>query len=206
MIWDPEQNADAPHSAIVSRITAELNAACAGEINPMEVEEVALAVECFLEQEHDCNVASSDHLVMLTSQALRSIGHGAAARRLLVFGTGLVRPAEWEVSAGDRMWVLDLKQITVRSGASLELIFFGSLNMILESVAEIWDETRGRGVLGLRHVFPTLADLLGGNANRLDVMAMSEELRATCTGRLEQMGARRRWEDIPRIINLDVQG
>ena len=75
--------------------------------------------------------ASAGEPKMLASQALRSIGHGATARRLLVFGTGLVRPAEWEISAGDSMWVLDLKQITVRSDASLELIFFGNIHKYL---------------------------------------------------------------------------
>ncbi len=206
MIWDPDAASDRSDSAIVSHISAEIKAVCGDDLaeNQANVKELARAVEVFLEKEHDSPLVDSKYLVMLASRALSSIGEGDVARRLLVFGTGLVRPSVWEVSGGKAMWILDLKQMTVKDDSSLELFFFGCLNIVLDSIADIWDETKGEGTLGLQNVCPAAAGLLGKVGKKKEVWALAGEIRALCSKKLDQIRAARGWQAAPEVINLDI--
>lgn len=206
MIWDPNTTSEPDDSAIVSYITAGITMVC-GENVPVDsctIKELARAVESFLQQECDCSFADSKYLVMLASHALSSIGERHVARRLLVFGTGLVRPAQWEVTGEEAIWVLDLKQMTVRDDGFLELVFFNSLNIILESIADVWDESSGQGVLGLRHVYSTSLALLGCSRKKREAMALAEEIKTLCSGKLGEIRDERGWKDSPLVMNLDI--
>jgi hypothetical protein len=140
---------------------------------------------------------------MLSSRALTSIGEHRAAQRVLVHGTGLVRPAQWEVTGGDAMWVLDLKQITVLSDTCLELVLFQSLNLIVETLADVWNETAGRGVLGLRHVSSAASRLLGREDGK-QLEEMAREIRGVCEDKLAKIAGERGWDDTPSIMDLDL--
>lgn len=196
---------DRTQSAIVAHLTGELESVCGEEltIDADNVQELARAVECFVEEEVGGDAVDSKYLVLLASRALTSLGEGTAAQRMLLFGTGLLKPAEWEVSGSAAMWVLDLRQMTVRDDAGLELVFFGSVNMILEAMAYLWDASEGSGVLGLRHVCLTAASILGDGARDVDVFALAQELRSMCSAKLEQIGQERGWSSLPHVLNLD---
>ena len=204
MIWDPHALHDEPQrSAVVAHIASEVGAVCGGVLSgPESVEEMARAVEQFLEQTGAGEAVDANYLVMLASQALSSLGENGAARRLLLFGSGLVRPSEWEVSGDRAMWVLDLKQIAVREDAALELILFNSLNMILDAIADVWDASRGDGVLGLRHVCQS-ATLLLGAPTAPQVARLSEEIKTACVRRLERLESARGWSRHPDVMDLD---
>jgi|GEM_PF-1629164 len=206
MIWNPNSKFRAGMSPVVSHITAEIADVCGdGEsMDPSNVEELAKAVESFLEHEQDGVAADSRYIVMLASKALTSIGEGTAGRRLLVFGTGLVKPSEWEVTGDDEVWVLDLKEMVLNENSPLELIFFGSLSMVIESIAEIWDKGRGRGVIGLKNVFSTAVALLGSNCDVRNATVLVDEIRLVCEKKLEQLREERHWESVPRVMNLDI--
>lgn len=206
MIYIPDAEQERAGSALAKQISAQVSELGGLELlgDPGGLEEVARAVECFLERNGGDGSVESRHVLMLASQALSSVGEGAAARRLLVFGTGLVRPSEWEVVAGDRMWVLDLRQMTVRADDSLEMVFFGSLNIVLEAMADIWDETGGEGVLGLRNVCAAACALLGSDACRKRVDALVDEIHNAARTKLNHLGALRGWDEIPQVMNLDL--
>ena len=146
----------------------------------------------------------SHYLVMLASRALSSLGKGCAARRLVVFGTGLVKPAEWEISGGNAMWILDLKQITFALDDRLEMTLFASLRAVLEAIADGWDDSSGRGTLGLRHVIGAAAQLLGAREASGQVADLATEIRQRCRSILEQLGAERGWQETPEIVDLDI--
>ncbi len=167
--------------------------------------EVATAVAAFLESRggHE-QVVDSGYLVMLASQAMSAVGEVADARRMLVFGSGLVRPSEWEVTGGDEVWTIDLHRITVADGAPLELVFFNALGMVIESIADVWDTTSGRGVLGLRHVCLTALSLLGGKRRKGAVQSLVEEIKGVCGDRLARVRQQRQWASCPVIMNLDI--
>lgn len=205
MIWDPHSG-DATAATIVSQICTELETAGAAGmlLPPGHIEELAQAVGYFLEEQGSGGAADSRYVVMLASKALSSLGECEQARRLFLFGTGLIRPSEWDVTGDDAMWVLDLRQMTVHSDASIELLFFCSLNIVLDSIAEVWDRTDGHGLLGLRHVCSAACALLGEPGAKKAVAPLVEEIKDLCRRKLGQIGAERGWHDTPKVMNLDI--
>jgi hypothetical protein len=167
------------------------------------IREVAEAVTQYLRERGDGGAPDAAAVSMLACRAFTSIGERDAARRVLVFGTGLVRPAQWEVTGHEKMWVVDLRSFTVRNGGNLEMVLFGSLMIVLDATAEVWDSTGGQGVLGLRHVCATASALAGVGAEPRAVAGLADEIRDVCAMKLRQIGRGRSWHGVPRVMNLD---
>jgi len=205
LIWIPN-SLDGRDASIVNHIERVIAESC-GESLALDddlASELAQAVAEFMEQHHDSGAyVDSGYLVMLASRALSALGRTQAAHRLLLFGSGLVRPAEWEFVGGCEVWTLDLKQITVKHSAMLEIVFFNGLNIVLSSVSEVWEKSSGCGVLGLRHVCRTATELLGGGS-RQGVAALADEIKSRCRDKLAQIGAERNWKSVPEVVNLDL--
>ena len=203
MILDPTRTSPLD-SAVISHIVSGIADVCdATMADSSDVVELARAVEHFV-KEGDRAATDSDHLTVLASKALTSIGNVCAARRLILFGTGMVRPSEWIITGFETAWVLDLKHITVRIDSSLELVFFTNLDTIVESIADIWDDSEGRGVLGLRHVCAAASSLLGSGEDKKKVAGLAAEIKALCSSRLEQVREVRGWKSAPVVMNLDM--
>ncbi|NQU40712.1 MAG: hypothetical protein HQ523_12220 [Lentisphaerae bacterium] len=205
MIWVQEE-LQGEESGVFDHLVLQIESMCAmeRETDIADASEVARAVECFIE--HDCSETRLDAraLVLMTSRGLESVGRAGVARRFLLHGTGLVKPSEWEVSRGDTMWVVDLKQLTVLDGAPLELIFFTGLGIIIETLSDIWDSTQGRGVLGLRNVCSTAEMLLGYGGKLAEIVSLSGEIQRHCHDRLDRLCRDRGWQERPEIMNLDL--
>lgn len=206
MIYDPQNRHRYLSSPIISHITGEISSMCGNDFSVTfdNTEELARAVEYFIQADKKYAAIDSQHLMILTSQALSSLGEGLFARRLLILGTGLVAPAEWQMTGDKAMWILDLKRMTVRSDVGLELILFNALNVILDSIADVWDETDGHGFLGLRHVCRTASALLGKSKKDKTAQFLAAEIKGRCEKRLEQIGRDREWKRAPDVVNLDV--
>ena len=200
MIWMPVEP-QGEESGVFDHLVLQIESMCAmeSETDIADASEVARAVECFVEQ--DCGEARLDAraLVLMTS-----VGRTGVARRFLLHGTGLVKPSEWEVSRGETMWVVDLKQLTVLDGAPLELIFFTGLGIIIETLSDLWDSTQGRGVLGLRNVCGTAEMLLGQGGKLSDIVSLSDEIQRHCNDRLDRLCRNRGWQERPQVMNLDM--
>ncbi len=202
MIYDP-RTSDPQQSAVVTQITAEVAGLPDGSLaDPAQVAEIARAVDHFLKEDCGAYAVESQALLVMTAQAMAALGDGRMARRVVVFGSGLVRPSEWEVTGGDAVWVVDLKQITLHEGARLELALFTSLNVVLDAIADVWDPTQGRGTLGLRNVCRAAAHLLGTSKDK-PVRELVAEVFQACTVKLEQLGQARGWEDVPAVMSVD---
>jgi len=179
-----------------------------GEALPLseaQMEELARAIDLFLERRGTPGAPSRDepYVAMLASRALTSLGAGEVAQRLLVYGTGLVTPALWEISRGASMWVLDLRRLTVASSAPLELTLFRCLDVVVTATAEVWDASGGAGLLGLRHVCRTAAELLRRNPHTDEARSLAEELRSQAAAQLETLRRDRGWRCAPDVVNLD---
>jgi len=208
LIWIPNSDENAQGTSIVNHIESVITENCgdALRLDDGQAADLAAAVASFMEINHNSgSFVDSGYLVMLASRALSSIGEQQAAHRLLVFGSGLVHPSEWEVTGGRDVWTLDLHQMTVKESETLEIVFFNSLNIVLASIADVWTESDGNGVLGLRHVCDTASALLGGGT-RKSVAALAEEIKLTCAAKLEQIRNERMWSNVPSIMNLDIGG
>jgi len=205
LIWIPNSIEQEKGCSVVSHIEQVIAENCGDvlDLNGTQASELAVAVASFLEDYQDSgSYVDSGYLVMLASRALSSLGEKQAAHRLLVFGTGLVRPSEWEVTGSEAVWTLDLRRMSVRDDAALELVFFNSLHIVLSSIAEVWDRSEGEGVLGLRHVCSTASALLGGGKPGA-VAALADEIQKTCEAKLSKVHAERKWRHTPTVMNLD---
>jgi hypothetical protein len=209
MIYLPDREASGDGSAeLAARVAAQIREFCCEEdlLSSERVDEMAWAVAKFVSRTAGALTADTTYLVALASQALRAVGERQAARRVLVHGTGMVRPAYWEVTGNDAMWVVDLRQMTFAPGAALELIFFGGLMAVIEAIAEVWDATQGAGALGLRHVSCAAAALFGERQGRRRAAALAREIRSLCAARLDGLKERRGWTETPVILDLDPRG
>jgi hypothetical protein len=208
LIWIPTSADSLGESSIAAHIERVIVENCGDmlELDDDQAVDLAEAVAAYMEQSHEAGLfVDSGYLVMLASRALASIGNERAAHRLLVFGSGLVRPSEWEVSGGRDIWTLDLRQMTVRAGSTLEIVFFNSLNLVLGAIADVWEPTSGAGVLGLRHVCATASHLLGGGS-RKKIEELAEEIKLNCRVKLRQIRDSRGWKQMPSVMNLDIGG
>ena len=197
---------DSVDPALVDHIAGQI-AECCGEEELLasgQVDELAFAVATFVSRTLGQDAVDSAHLVTLSARALSAVGENLAAKRVLVHGTGLVRPAYWEVTGRDALWVLDLRQMTFAPGATLELVFFHGLMAVLEATAEVWDATQGVGALGLRHVSCAAAALFGERQGKARAAALADEVKALCVRKLEGLRAARGWTSTPVVMDLDL--
>jgi hypothetical protein len=206
MICNPDLMAGSEPSAIESHIGAQIEAVCQGHITGLDnADEVARAIGHFLREEGGMEFVDSNALTLMAAQALLSLGERNAARRLVLFGTGMVRPSEWIVTGDRETWVLDLKEMILRDDAPLELVFFKGVQLVIESIADVWDDCRGAGTLGLRHICSAASALLGGAGGKSDAVAgLGDEIKDLCARKLEQIRERRGWSAAPQVMNLDI--
>jgi hypothetical protein len=139
--------------------------------------------------------------MVLAARALSAVGEGDAAKRVYLFGSGLVSPSEWEITGREAVWTVDLLRIAVSEESAHEMILFVSLHLVLDAMAGVWDSSGGRGTLGLRHVCET-ARVLSGNDSRGAARAAAE-IRDWCCAKLRQLARTRAWTDVPQVLNLD---
>ena len=205
MIWIADDTADTRQSSLVTDIASDITRCCSRSepLDMSEIEEMAKAVEHYLRQDERVESIDADYLMMLTSQVLSSVGHDDAARRLVLFGTGLVRPSEWEATGKESVWILDLRRMTVQMDTVLEIVVMQSLNIVIDALSDIWDEYRGEGILGLRHVCRTASTLLGVDMHDKAAVSLTNEILGLCTDKLSCISKKRDWTGLPRVMNLD---
>lgn len=206
MIWIPNdrlQNGGVPPLAAHIRDVIAENCAGIRDLDESQVRELASAVAAYVDESKDSGMyVDSGYLVMLASRALFSIGAREAAHRVLVFGSGLVHPSEWTFFGGQSIWTLDLGRMTLQAGATLELVFFNSLNIVLDCVAAAWDSTDGQGALGLRRSGTVASVILRDGRSRKQA-AFTEEIAQACRAKLKQIGVARRWSYTPDLLKID---
>ncbi len=194
-----------PAAAAASRIAAEVIALSDTDDARARhrILSVAQSVTAYAEQ-HDCLPhAGSSRLRALMSRALRSVGEAELARRLVVFSTGLARESESSITDDGCMWVLDLERIAIKNSDRLEMALFSCLSSTLDSMAWLWEETCGRGVLGLRYMRCAARAMLGNDGKEKDVLRLCEEMKALCRHKLQVVQQARQWQERPLIIDLD---
>lgn len=212
MIWSEQVLAADSREALCRHLVSEI-AAAYGDSAPEHVAEVAQAVAAYCTRRQDAFSASSEYVAFLVSRALKAVGEDHAAQAFSsdrqssavetatqfrdvppalwsVFASRLVRPSRWLVDDGKVIWVLDLSRFRFDSDLSLELAFHQAMRSILYAVAEIWDQTAGAGILGLRGVAKCGRSV--------------EQVQTLCRDLLERMGAERGWVFEPQVLNLDI--
>lgn len=206
MIWNATPELEQETSPIVAQVLHEIDTFCDGphRLDRDTVYELGLAVEEYLSDRNPDETVAARDVTLLASCALASIGETVAARRLVILGSGLVKPTRWEVTGQDSVWILDLKEIAPKQQPCLEMFFLKCLNLVFDSIADVWDTTGGKGTLGLRHVCASACVLLGETGSRKEVVAITSEIKGFCRDKLRQLARHRGWTTVPDVLNLDI--
>ncbi|MCX7590126.1 MAG: hypothetical protein N2255_00715 [Kiritimatiellae bacterium] len=197
------RHGEQPHTELCRFLEAELYSLLGeADVDSLVLSEIAAAVEKFVLERGIDRLFEMQTLFALTSRAMLAVGEHKLAGRVLLFGTGLVQPAVWNVAGDGELWVLDVCRIISPNHEFLELSVLSSLNIILDAMAEVWDRTDGHGTLGLRR---TGLRHVGAGQTRL--VGQERELAAQitdhCRWKLEQLSRTREWQTTPVVINLD---
>jgi len=173
-------------------------------LKDVDIEALATAVQRVMHEAGE-DLRDEGRVVELSSRTLTVLGDDAAARCLLVFGSGLVQASVWEFSGDDPLWVLDLRKLVLNSGVQIEMAIFKSLSAVLDTVTDVWEKTSGRGRLGLRHVSSTAEQLWGEADDRRKTRsrAFSAEIMQRCHDKLQDIATARHWNHHPDVVNLD---
>ncbi len=139
----------------------------------------------------------------LMSHALQAAGETSLARRLHLAGTASVYAASWVTAGQDTVWTLDVKRLVAGDGPSMELILFERLRAILGDYADVWDATRGRGVVGLKGLNDVAASILGSHTTPSATRLLSGEMRDYCARLLDQQRQKRGWSSTPAIMSVE---
>lgn len=143
-------------------------------------------------------------IIQYSAKALSDIGSETMARRVLVFGSGLVDRCFWQISAGHRMWMLDVGLLFSRTEPLLELTVVMALALVMDSISEVWDESRGRGVLGIRALEELAGRICadGGRRGQRRRERLADDLLYFIKMRLEAEASSRDWQRAPDVVIL----
>lgn len=189
---------------LVSKITGELVNVCGEKfvVKNADIGPLARVIDHYLSSAGIRDVDDNSRLIMMVAKVLGSIGRDGEARKLFILGSGMLKPAEWEISRGESMWILDLKTMTLKVDSSLEILFFCSLNVVMDSIADLWDESCGFGVLGLKNVYSAASAMMGSPSDER-TSAFLGEIKGLCDSKFRQFAEERKWQSVPDVLNLD---
>ncbi len=117
-----------------------------------------------------------------------------------VFAGGLLRQSTSELCV-DGQWVFDFAPLRGCMDCVWELGVFAALDVLLDAIACLWDDTQGSGALGLWHVDCIYPGLTGIRRTRRD---WPFELKARCARRMEQLCLQRNWKTVPKVLLMDL--
>jgi len=166
--------------------------------------EVARVVEYYLGNEIGRSRIGND-MWRLTAKALRSAGEYDKARKVLAMTSGVLRRSSSLVGGGHPVWIMDLQKLSVLSDERLEILLFTAIGMMLDSAAGIWDESSGRGVLGLRNLASVCRAVRDKKRNDRQIRQMVFEIKRFCASKLDRIGSARSWKQLPVVIDMDYQ-
>ncbi len=205
MIWQAYPHRGTPGAEIASRILDAIPAVCGNPAlaaNPRLVA-VAEGVGAYLaDTTGGQDLPKSGVPFELVCRALEANGESGLARRIVVCGSTLVHPATWLTANGETFWIMDLARLTGDGNACLELALFERARSLLDTFADVWDATSGKGVLGLKNLARSTRIILGANAHPQRTRLLCEDVQGFCAGRMAQLRKLRQWTETPIVIGL----
>ncbi len=205
-------------------------------LEPAAAEAVTAAVVQYLAKQHLSPPLPDDYLHMMIYRALRTLHQDEAAARwasdhlpdqdplpvfdpeiwpgpvpLLVwqlFASGLVRPARTITAEGRILWTLDFRRLRREQAGWLEITLLPGLRALLEQLAPAWDETSGRGLLGLRGLYaagfaPTPRRRRKTKSHSHYAPLDAAAIRTYCLRVFANLQTARGWKHTPEVLYLD---
>ena len=205
MIWQADAQRGTPRAEIAARILEDVPAVCGNPAlaaNPRLVA-VAEGVAAYLADTAGGGDAAADGRALdLMCRALEANGETGLARRIVVCGSTLVHPATWLTANGETFWIMDLARILECEKPCLELALFERTRSVLDTFADVWDATSGKGVLGLKNLEGSAKRVLGLGTDVQRTRRLCEEIHAFCADRMTHHHRLRQWTETPVVIGL----
>ncbi len=195
-----------------------IRATDADEQEKQSLREVACALTRVWSDDFNRQLSSTRLFSLLGSQACWMLGQRRVAERLVQWlslepfesravmdlirsgrltvrtGTGLasrlVRPSTWAAGSCRDAWILDMTRVFGESLGSLDLLLAPRLRRVVEQLCELWDSTKGEGVLVLE-----MSDRDSDNPPHASLL----EVVRYCMLVLEGVRERRCWKHVPQI-------
>ena len=126
------------------------------------------------------------------------------------FDTRLVRPLRTITLRGRLVWRLDFRRLVPSEAGWMELTLFPGLHAILERLADAFDDTHGRGIIGLSGLYasgfaPTPHRRRRGRpAARTTAPLDAPAVRDYILRVLHTLASARHWLTLPEVIYLDL--
>jgi hypothetical protein len=127
-----------------------------------------------------------------------------------LFDTRLVRPLRTITLRGRLVWRLDFRRLVPTDAGWMELTLFPGLHAILERLADAFDDTHGRGIIGLAGLYasgfaPTPRRRRRGRpATRTVEPIDAPAVRDYILRVLHTLSTTRHWTTLPEVIYLDL--
>lgn len=205
MIWQDHEQHGSRQSAIASQILETIPALCGNTAlaaNPRLVA-VAEGVAAYLaESPASRPIPDVNGTAELMCRALEANGETGLARRIVVCGSTIVHPATWLTANGQTIWIMDMALLQDKGTHGIEMALFDRVRGTLDTFADVWDQTCGHGVLGLKHLSGAAKAILGTDAAESAVRRFCAELQTYCGDRLRHLSRVRGWTSTPFIVGL----
>ncbi|MEI6149241.1 MAG: hypothetical protein WCS01_09120 [bacterium] len=208
MIWRAElQDDTASRTRLADTLLDQIPSLCGNPslANSSALTEAALGVAEYLDQQNATpHNLTPRHSCALVSRALEATGEATLARRLLLFGSSIVYPASWVVAGRQTVWVFDVGRLLAPRDPGMEMALFERFRLTLNTFADVWDGTSGKGVLGLKGLPDAARFVLGREARVARVRILTTELHRLSAGLLDEQRCRRQWKHTPFVMSLDL--
>lgn len=207
MIWQsPSELPVSKQTLLTDRILETVPRVCESPAlaSQFRVAEAASGVAAYLvAPEADASAAvDTPRLCALLSAALDASGDRALACRIRSFGSAIVYAGQWHAVPGERIWILNVGRLLEPGESGMEILLFDRVRTVIDSFADVWDSTRGHGILGLRDLRGGARRVLSTQASERRVEALSETIRCFCVDRLTNLCERRQWIMAPTVMCL----
>lgn len=177
-----------------------------GSVSSEFAGDIATAVVQYIADHASATDMRSRHLRALIARALAGCGDADSGSRLLLEQGRVARRSRWTVVGDAPVVALDLARLCEGDGTGMELIVQHAIGRVLHSLENTWDVSGGCGFLGLRNVRLVASRMLGRPLSHRKTRALAREFADYCDAVLSAAAARRAWEQVPGILDMDWKG
>ncbi len=120
---------------------------------------------------------------------------------LYAAANSVIKYVKWINAEDSYIWILDLKKLH-DTDVRYELLFYTTLRSFLGQFAAVWNETKGRGILGLQGCEEIADRIFNEDPSRRERQLKVAEFKSFCSHFLLRYGQGRGWNDSPEVVHI----
>ena len=200
------------------------------ELDDLYRNELAAGLALFVNRRLSCAPVTSDWLSVVLVRGLWALGETDLARDYLhdrvpgaaklgwdklvflsrrwpsemwqLLTSQVIREVDWVSFSAHQGWVVDFRRIRIAEDRGLELALNAAARQLTDSLAPLWDETGGEGVLVLEGLEHWTGEAVSGKGKRSRRPGRTEEIHLFTEQVLQRQQARRGWGTCPQVLEI----